>query len=685
MSYDIKDDEITVAFDEIEIWVKENAIFAMNIELSDDFDEYWDGVQFRLNAATQLKVSEKKTWARVNVAGWNVTPTAEYSFNWSKIALSNTKLWTLNYAADTDDVVVAEWTFDISESLVIAANTIVVTATSSIAKPAAANGAWIEAMRLVIAWEDFDAKCADTASKVTTCTFDKKITIEKGGKFQLVVDLDADAVKDATIDFKIGGQSLFSKTTIGTAGTPATVNGFTYEDSKTDVLASDFVGSITLYNLKVTAAKASLENNLTKYVEFKKDQTTTNVVFDWVYTAKKQDLTLTDVNYTPSLALSNADDSVTLNLYIDDQLVSSTDIASTDAAAVKVNDTTTRVKIAAGESVKVRVEADAYVAAANATPYTYLVELVGEDSDGNQAGVASESTVDMKFVAAGSATVTAAKSSTVRANDVLLRASSLDVAEFRVAASNWNVDLDEFRFELSRWGSAAVCKQAAAVPGAASDPVVACGASPLANAAYVTNVGDIYTDVAAVPATALHANDVKVKVAWTNVDSEDITDSGDTIIVSNIDQDEIDEDGISVIISLKWVAVADAYTLTLTKVNSDVKALTFNKNIVPAKLSIEQRDLAGSTEYSFKVEKYESNNTVSNVCFYKGATNLGCVAWEVSDGTTLEIEWTTSVQLIDKITYDVAWTTPVSVTIDKATYNDYFYVEGTYLKVFKAD
>jgi hypothetical protein len=150
-------------------------------------------------------------------------------------------------------------------------------------------------------------------------------------------------------------------------------------------LASDFVGSITLYNLKVTAAKASLENTKTKAEEFKKEKTTSDVVvFEGTYTAKKQDLTLTDVYYTPSKALQNEDDSVTLNLYVDGKLVSSTDIDSDDDADVAINDSITRVKVPAGESVKVVVKADVY-AVSEGNTYSYKVEIRGEDADGNEA------------------------------------------------------------------------------------------------------------------------------------------------------------------------------------------------------------------------------------------------------------------------------------------------------------
>jgi hypothetical protein len=59
-------------------------------------------------------------------------------------------------------------------------------------------------MRLVVAGEEFDAKCTDNADWTTTCVFNKKITIEKEGKLQIVVDIDdEDYLKDTTINFKV--------------------------------------------------------------------------------------------------------------------------------------------------------------------------------------------------------------------------------------------------------------------------------------------------------------------------------------------------------------------------------------------------------------------------------------------------------------------------------------------------
>ena len=617
-------------------------------------------------------------------------------------------------AAGSEDVAIAEWTIELGgQSLVVAMNTITVVATSDkqlVKKGANVNGAWIEAMRLVVAGEEFDAKCTDTAAKVTTCVFDKKMTIEKEGKIQLVVDIDDDATKDAKVVFTIGGKSLLGKTTIGT--TAGKVNGLTYEDSKKPVLDSDFVGSVTLYDLKVTAAKAAMENTLTTTPEFKLDTTTTNVtVFEGTYTAKKQDLTITDVNYYPQTALLDADDSVTLKLYINDKLVSSTDIDKDDPINTAVNDQTTRVSVEAGESVNVKVVADVYAAKANTV--SYKVEIVWEDSDGNEAGKASDYTVDMKFVTQGSADVEALQNSTYKQKDVLLRASNIPLAAFRVNASNGNVDLDEMLLTITRTAVTEAAPTFAKTSDTALDanktyytqwaactaPSTTCDGTneyDEVTSPDVANIGTYYelkSPYVAPVSPTVTASDIKIKINGTDVDEDKISNSGTKIAVTEISENDIDEKWVEVIVSLKWNPAPTQYTVNLDKVNKDDKNIVFNKNVVPALLEIEQTNKAWSTEFKFTVKKYDSSNNVSNICFYLDETETQtaantakrCLMTNISNGSTLEVEGTDGVKFIQKITYTVAWSNGGEVEIKKSIYNDYFKVADTYLKIFDKD
>ena len=61
VTYTIDDDELSINFDEVEIEAKATSIFAVNIELADDFDELESKVLFTLAESTDIKVTEKKT------------------------------------------------------------------------------------------------------------------------------------------------------------------------------------------------------------------------------------------------------------------------------------------------------------------------------------------------------------------------------------------------------------------------------------------------------------------------------------------------------------------------------------------------------------------------------------------------------------------------------------------------
>ena len=61
VTYTIDDDELSINFDEVEIEAKATSIFAVNIELADDFDELESKVLLTLAESTDIKVTEKKT------------------------------------------------------------------------------------------------------------------------------------------------------------------------------------------------------------------------------------------------------------------------------------------------------------------------------------------------------------------------------------------------------------------------------------------------------------------------------------------------------------------------------------------------------------------------------------------------------------------------------------------------
>ena len=79
-------------------------------------------------------------------------------------------------------------------------------------------------------------------------------------------------------------------------------------------------------DVTVTEAKASLENDLDKDVEFVANDTTRKVVFDGTYTAKKADIYLNEFA-VDGTALGNDVKSATFYLYIDGEEVADAKVA----------------------------------------------------------------------------------------------------------------------------------------------------------------------------------------------------------------------------------------------------------------------------------------------------------------------------------------------------------------------
>jgi len=138
--------------------------------------------------------------------------------------------------------------------------------------------------------------------------------------------------------------------------------------------------------------------------------------------------------------------------------------------------------------------------------------------------------------------------------------------------------------------SAAVCKKAAAVPAAASDPVVACGASPLANAAAVTAANDIYIDTPAVTNTVLFNIVAYTYKVWDNTIENSATS---TIPLSPISL----WGGFNIV--TQWELTIDVDTTDNTSTwanlytNIDKSVLAWSNNVVLArfKVNAKQEDI----------------------------------------------------------------------------------------------
>ena len=172
-----------------------------------------------------------------------------------------------------------------------------------------------------------------------------------------------------------------------------------YTEARKPVQEGEVKGSISFASkITIQPSKASLENDLTKDVEFLTSETSKKVVFDGTYTAKKGDVYLNTVSINTGNVAFTGD--VTFYVYIDGE-----EVATLDAGE---EDTFSDILVKAGESVKVKVEAEVYTDVENSTPHTYELTLKGDDENGNtDSGKASENTVAIKAVKSGTVNVTA--------------------------------------------------------------------------------------------------------------------------------------------------------------------------------------------------------------------------------------------------------------------------------------
>ena len=598
-----KDDQLVITLsNEYELAAKKAVSFVVNASLT-DFEDYGYGVKFEL-AANDLKAIEKKTETRVTVdaddAEW-----AEHTFRGGKIKLTNTKLGNVDAAAGSVSVVVAEWDITVGESIRV--NDFTVTASADV----------IDAMTLVVAGEEYDGK----DNKDGTFTF-SKVIIEKSGKVQFKVDLDdeinTEIVKE--VKFTIDGKSSFDK---------AVLAGSKYEELKNQYVAEkDVSWSVTFSTLKPQAAKASLENTLSKSkaIEFIADKWDRKVVFDGTYTAKKGDVSLNTFRFEWDENV--LDDYVTFYVFIDGEEVGSVDTFSEWKSSIE---TFSDVKVKKDATVKVKVEAEVSSDIQNETTYptkaTYELYLQWEDSDGNEVGKWNDSISPISVKDSGSVVIP----SWNEGNTVKLRASGETIAYFVVKPSNGTEGIYLDTLELEITGK---------VDGA---------------------------DVT--------ASDIKVNIGDDkNVDVEE----GNTLTYKP--NTELPKEGVVVEVILKGEASGE-YEVAVD-VNNGSATETFNRKFVDALVRVtKQENKTSFTKYTLSVEKYDDTVKVENFdMFDKEGSVLATPKANVSDGNTVEADNVDGSRTIISMSYDIDGET---VTLDRAVYEDFFVDNnGDTLRVF---
>jgi len=293
VKYTTDKDELTISFDDVEIPAKWYATFAVSIELT-DFEDYGRAIVYRIVKIGDFNAIEKKTGTRIS----DTTPSSfpitmkAYTFKGGKVKLTNTKLGNVEAAYNSTDVVIAEWNVSTKESiewnLWISVNGAPATWITGTAYA-------IEGMRVLVGGDEIEGKIVTSTTNDTTPTTIPYagtviykfawVEVDKDSKFQVLVDVRDDAnYEGKKLTFTLEGW-----------------DSFTYSDWDGTI---DVAGSITVYQLTVQQASATLTRNNSKAVEFKNKESNRYQVFDGTYTTKKSDVYLNEFSLTGATTLT---------------------------------------------------------------------------------------------------------------------------------------------------------------------------------------------------------------------------------------------------------------------------------------------------------------------------------------------------------------------------------------------
>jgi len=439
-----KDEELTISFkSDVELSAKENVEFIVSAELNDDFDEYGEYIHFTL-WTTDVSATDKNN-ARITVTVGNAD-FLKYKFNGGKVKFTNNKLGNVDASINSNDVLIADGTVSIGESLEWKA-TLTISNKSFLACPEVNDTECtdeektttlypvnaIEEIRLLVADDEVNGTITNKTSESATVTFNN-LDITESGKVKVYVDLDEDA--------RYQGQSMtFSSITWELKYSDAT---------KTSAPLVDKSGSISVSKLNLTEAKGSLTNTVTDDVEYNNNEVNTYTIFEWVYTAKKNDIYLNEFTVTQvEEGKITTASPITFYLSIDGDEVAD---AKFDTTKKKASDSFSDTLIKAGQSAKIKLEAeiDAKENLTTENPKKELgkFELVlkGIDENDNDAGSATKKTTSVSIVTKGAVSVSTANTK----NTVLRKAADAKIAEFTVKP-DWanSTTLEDISFKLT--------------------------------------------------------------------------------------------------------------------------------------------------------------------------------------------------------------------------------------------
>ena len=528
-----KEDELVISFKDVELAAKQNSTFVVKASFNEDFDQFDYSIQYNIASMDKFNAIDKKTESRVKMSTdkplSKVTWTT-YTIKWWKIKLSGSKLWTVNAAAGATNVKVAEWQITVSEAL----------RGSASVKVVAASMPKIDEMRLVINGEEYDG--TKTSSGFTF----KGLEIEKSGKVEVRVDIKDEQSGNIEFDGSLSSD-LFS---------------LKYDESGKAVDSDQIVGSISLSNIRIQAAKAELEKSNTKDVELIHKESNRKTILEGKYSAKKGAVTLKNFTIKPDGGKAwyefNTGDKVTFYVTIDNEEYDAVYDYTTWLALWTIDD----IEVADGKSVDVKVEIEMTPkATTTGSSETFNIKLEWEDEDNNPAGEADEDTAKVKVVEQGTLNINSSAK-----NTVLLK-SKKTIAEFTVKPSKSGDEDIVLQTIVFSWG--------------------------------VLNTGDI-----------------KVVVDGETFTSNTLTYEPGITVPSN---------GVVVKVTLKNELTGDAiFEVVSINGNTSAKA-KFQKYFVPALLTIHQQKNGDTTRYTVDVDN-DTSDTVSDLHFYVNSGSNECNA-----------------------------------------------------------
>ena len=593
-----KDDELVISFDEVTIDINKNATFVISASFK-EFDDYGEVVAYYIAETADVNAVEKKNGTRVqlDLTAAGKADAKAHKFAGGKIKIVNKKLGNVDAAQGSEDIVIAEWDITVTEGV------------NKMSFDLTAANTGIESLKFVINDDEYEGKRSESAGNVTFSF--KNVEIEKSGKAQFLVSIyDREGVA-GSFTFSAFNKNAFS--------------GSKYADANEPVQIADVAGSISFSKVTIQPSRWSLENNITKDVEFLINDTSRKVVFDGTYTAKKGDVRLNSFYIDGTKA--NDGNTITYYVFVDGE-----EVGDTDQYGSGNKENFSEVLVGAGKSVKVKVEAEveAYTSWANYEWFTLV--LAWEDNNGNDAGEAYDELVKFKTKESGTTKV----ESTESTEKTLLKKAEKTIASFRVKPSNAgdeDLTLDEFTVKFT-------------------------------------------------PNT-ITSGDIRVKVDGEPFDASSV--DGDNITFEPFTN--ISKEGIVVEIKLAKERTGDV-EMELVSVNTKPQTRTFAKTFatVVAKI-VKQEQNTDNTKYT--VELSDSSYDVSDFTVtYKdkdGNDATGGIAWIVSDWKTFQIYGdNVASHVITEISYTIdvdGETETVDVLRDDLP--DFFKIGSEDLRVYK--